>query len=62
MFPFFWSSVFVVKIPAVNIIDKAVAIVVNIVASNLAFIPPKIVFQVGMFEVDARINNGQSDA
>ena len=45
------------KVPAADIVDKAVAVVVDAVACDLAGVPPDIGSQVGMADVNPRIDD-----
>ena len=46
------------EVPAVEVVDVAVAVVVDAVAGDLARVGPDVGLEVGMVEVDARVDDG----
>src|SRR5205814_8544457 len=54
--------VVVCKVPSIDIVDKAVAVVVDSVAGNFAGIGPDICGQVRMSNIDAFIDYSDDDA
>ena len=54
-------GVVVDEVPSVEVVDVAVAVVVDAVAGNLAGVGPDVGLEVGMVEVDARVNDGHHD-
>jgi len=49
--------VVIAEVPAVDVVDEAVAVVVDPVRRGLARVGPQAVLQVGMLDVDARIEH-----
>ena len=53
--------VLVHEVPAVDVVDEAVAVVVDAVAGDLAGVPPHVGVEVGVAVVDARIDDGHDE-
>ena len=54
-------SVVVDEVPSMEVVDVAVGVVVDAVVGNFAGIGPDVGLEVGMVEVDARIDDGHHD-
>ncbi|GCA95279.1 hypothetical protein MAE30S32_39310 [Microcystis aeruginosa 11-30S32] len=52
-----WVIVVIGKVPTANVVNVAIAIVVNAVVGNLPWVCPDITGQIGMVVVNPRINN-----
>ena len=46
------------EIPADRVIDVAIAVIVDVVAGNFAGIPPKVVHEIRMIQIDAGVHHG----
>ena len=54
-------AVLAIKIVAVNIVNKAIAVVVNLIAGHFSFVYPHVCRKVGMGIVHACVNNANDD-
>ena len=54
-------SVVVDEVPSMKVVDVAVPVVVDAVVGNFAGVGPDVGLEVGMVEVDARVDDGHHD-